>query len=213
MSSNKKYKATFTAQAEVTFVIEVEGAHQEEGLSSAYDSADQVALETVKVLRIIPGTIFNLELQCVQQPVVIAPVVEAVAPAQGHTVQAYSDRGSKGELMFSIPVQELVKAKSTMQSLVQGEFCAVGSACVLDAAQLRVANADASRGGWEVEVEVATTGFASTPVPRELHSWIPSKSEALKTATTLLGRSAGSVIRILDYTDRASGPKLWRKIG
>jgi hypothetical protein len=96
-----------------------------------------------------------------------------------------------------------------MHGAVSKAQATAGSSRILDSNGMMVSQANAERGGWEVEVLDQTK---QELVQR--HTWIATQREALNLAVSLVSSTARcNVVHILDYTHRPSGPKLWKAIG
>jgi hypothetical protein len=204
-----KYKATFSAHAEVTIEIELDAANQQEALIAAHDLIADAKSSQARIVRLILDRAVNTGLEQAQSDSPPLPP----GPHDGYfaaTVEAFSGLQGTGVVLQSTPAATFSAAKAILAAAVHGELSPAGSAQIRDNAGALLMTANAVRGGWEVST-IAPAGVS--PATGVLRTWLSSKKEAVAIAGTLALASPDQVVGIWDYTSRLSGPKLWKEIG
>jgi hypothetical protein len=203
------YRAKFTAQAEVTFEVTVFGDNLNDGIVAAHDAVAGIHPDKAKVTHVVMETLAIAGFDKVED----APVntgtarspVNADSSYQVHTFNGYDCTGTE---LFSAVTSSYSAAKAILADAVKRDEQSVGSGKILDTNGLELLRVNSERGGWEVAVfETTQDESAST------FTWISSQAEALKLAVAQMSKPNLARIHIYDFTDRTTGPNLWKKIG
>lgn len=211
------YKATFQAQALVTFVFEVEAENQQEALVLAHDLVVSAPDAQAKVMSVDRCTMQNSALERIAQgvvipPVSIAPVTAAPAPvlpsvpeAPAYEVRYFETNSPNGEPAKVLDVASRAQAELWGQ-LVLAPDSEFGCARVFEKGGGLVSTFYAPRGGWEVE--------AVQPQGESVQkTWLPSKASAVSAALAVLSAVPDcSKVRIRDFTNRRQGSVVFREM-
>jgi len=199
------YKATFQAQALVTFVFEVDAENQQDALVLAHDLAAAAPDAQAKVLSVDRCTMQNSALERIAQGVLIAPVLPPVPEAHAHEVRYFETNSPNGEPAKVLDVASRAQAELWGQ-LVLAPDSEFGCARVFEKGGGLVSTFYAPRGGWEVE--------AVQPQGESVQkTWLPSKASAVSAALTVLSTVPDcSKVRIRDFTNRRQGSVVFREM-
>lgn len=206
------YKATFQAQALVTFVFEVVAENQQEALVLAHDLAAVAPDSQAKVLSVDRVTLQNSALERTAQGVLQAPAIAAPAPAlppvpeaPAYEVRYFETNMPKGEVVKTLDVTSRAQAEMWGQLVLQpdSEF---GCAQVFEKNGGLVSTFYAPRGGWEVEaLQTQGEGIHKT--------WLADKASAVSAALALLNSDPDCAkARIRDFTNRRQGSVVFREM-
>jgi len=209
-NTTNKYKATFEVPAIVRIEIEVNAANQQDGLVTAHDLIHQALPSQAVVVSLSLAQASNVAFERTEsaQVVLLNPL-----EAKGlYRVELFSGLEALDPVK-RVSGLSFADAKEQAERVLQPD-CDYGSSQVTDEYGIVVLTAKAPRGGFEVHAY--STESASDALPanasERLFTWLPSMKEAKKTALDLLKRSDIKVVRLVDYTDRESGPRIVREI-
>lgn len=209
--NNNRYKATFEVPALVRIEIEVDADNQQDGLVLAHDLIHQAlpTQATVMSLRLEQAT--NTAFERIEAAPVLPPSPLEINGR--YRVQLFRDDNQGDVPAHESGLLAYGDAKQLAETVLN-EDSRYGSARVIDEFNFVVLRTKAPRGGYEVHGY--DSNEASDAMPEagsdRLFTWLATLADAKRTALELLNRGDVHCVRIVDFTDRANGPRLVREI-
>ncbi|KWT98430.1 MULTISPECIES: hypothetical protein [unclassified Variovorax] len=209
------YKATFEIPAIVQVEVYVDGVtNQVDALADAFDRLGDAAARKATVVSLSTDQARNVGLERLpetgERTFAQIPTPESVIGARrdGYTLHLYRGelRGidRPGDLVLEHPGYQ--EARDTLVDQVEKSGREYGAGRIINTLTGNTMLTSRNpRGGWEV------VGQSASGEERHSESWL-DKATALSTARKLSVRDDIAVVVVNDFTDRAAGPKVFKRI-